>query len=83
MGLEEMKYMMVAKFEDGSIELSTVLEDFNPYNHCKFYHVIPAYDNKIMKDDDFIACDTLEELKDELKGAYYYLIEIELKEMNS
>ena len=78
-----MKYMLTAKFEDGTVDLCTVLEDYNPYNHCKFYHVLTCYGNEVIKDDDFIACDTLEELKDELYGEYYHLVEIELKEMNS
>lgn len=77
------KFMMSAIFMDGTVDLCTVMEDKNPTNGCTFYRVIPAEGNEIIKGEDFIACDSTDELTDELMGEYQYLEKVTLKEMKA
>jgi hypothetical protein len=77
------KFMMSAIFQDGTVDLCTVIEDKNQTNGCTFYRVVPADGNEIIKDEDFIACDTTDELTDELLGEYHHLEKITLKEMET
>ena len=75
------RYMMTATFQDGTVDLCTVMEDQNPTNGCTFYRVIPADGNQVMKDDDFIACDNISELTKEISGEYKFIEHLKLKEM--
>jgi len=77
------KFMMSAIFQDGTVDLCTVIEDKNQTNGCTFFRVEPADGNQIMTSEDFIACDSTDELTDELLGEYDHLQKIEIKEMNS
>lgn len=78
------KYMLIAHFEDGTVDLCTVIEDKNQTNGCTFYRVIPSYGNVIMKDENFVACDSTDELLHEYRYmTMCKLSKIELKEMNT
>ena len=77
------KFMMTAHFEDGTVDLCTVMEDKNPTNGCTFYRVIPADGNTIIKDEDFVACDDTKELRIEMFSNYRHCYKMQIKEMNS
>ena len=77
------KFMMTALFQDGTVDLCTVIEDKNPMNGCTFYRVIPSYGNQIMTDENFVACDTIQELTKEIYLEHKHMETLKLKEMNS